>query len=152
MSARRPTKPKPYAHGTKVPSEQSRAELEQLLNRHGATEFMLHRDSERTTVIFRLAGRMVRLRIDNPRKQAMPTQRERDAFDAELRRRWRAQLLIVKAKLELIGSGESTAEREFFADVLLPNGETVHEALAGRLAEAYETGTMPLLLPASTQR
>ena len=65
---------------------------------------------------------------------------------AEWDRRWRALLLLCKAKLELVASGHSNFEREFLADILLPNGETVADAMVPRLELAYRDGTMPLLL------
>lgn len=149
-----------YAEGTEVPVEKSRDELEKLLDRHGATEVMLHRDADRTTIIYRMNQRMVRQVVEYPEaqlyKQHTPKGRHwpvtRSAEDvkrmqeAEWRRRWRAQVLILKAKLELIASGGSTFEREFLADTLLPNGETVGEAMLPRIAEAYTTGQMPRLL------
>ncbi len=73
--------------------------------------------------------------------------RKRDAEQIE-REQWRALLLLVKAKLEFVAGGLSTAEREFLAHVVLPNGSTVGDELAPHLAEAYASGTVPLLLPA----
>ena len=67
----------------------------------------------------------------------------------EERRSWRALLLIVKAKLEMIANGGSSAEREFLADMLLPNGETVATAILPGIAKSYASGEMPRrLLPA----
>ena len=66
--------------------------------------------------------------------------------EAEWRRRWRSVVLVAKAKLELVASGGSTFEREFLADMLLANGETMAEAMLPRVLEMYETGNMPSLL------
>jgi hypothetical protein len=66
--------------------------------------------------------------------------------EAEERRRWRAQLLLIKAKLEMIATGTTTVEREFLADMLMPNGSTVGSQALPALARAYETGKMPSLL------
>lgn len=41
------------------------------------------------------------------------------------RQRWRALLLVVKAKLEAIEAGISTLEHEFLANVVLPGGSTI---------------------------
>lgn len=167
------TKPKRFAEGTSVSAEKSRIEIEQLLAKHGATQrsFATDDDTGRTVLTFRLSGRMARismavdvsaLPIPNKRdwdqKPQCPKgwdqwtgaeQREwvnakRDQMNRELMRRL---LLVLKAKLELIQDGVTTFEREFLADILLPNGETMHEAIRGRLAEAYDTGSMPQLLP-----
>lgn len=61
----------------------------------------------------------------------------------EERRRWRAQLLLIKAKLEMIATGETTAEREFMADMLMANGKTVAQAALPALAAMYRDGKMP---------
>lgn len=68
--------------------------------------------------------------------------------DMELRRRWRAQLLLIKAKLEVIAMGASTVDREFLADMLMADNKTVGQRVLPALAEAYRTGkapTIPLL-------
>ena len=39
-------------------------------------------------------------------------------------------------------------EREFMADILLPDGRTVQETIGPRITEAYGTGNMPPMLPA----
>jgi hypothetical protein len=142
MTARR------YAEGTDVPVERSRAELERLLVSHGATGVGIWRDPTATRIVFQLSGRMIRHVVKVPevtgqktRKVTTPRQ-----LESEHRRRWRALVLITKAKLELIASGDSDVEREFMADTLLPDGTTVYEAAAPRLAEAYATGGMPPFL------
>lgn len=149
-----------YAEGTEVTAEKSRAEIEGLLDKHGASEIGIHRDSVATTIIYRMKGRMVRQVITYPEadlyaqhlpkgayyKQTRKPEQVKAMQEAEWRRRWRAQVLILKAKLELIASGESSFEREFLADTLLPNGETVGEAMLPRIAEAYQSATMPSLL------
>lgn len=166
-------KPKRFAEGTSVSAEKSRVEIEQLLAKHGATQrsFATDDDTGRTVLTFRLANRHARismavdvslLPIPNKRdwdqkpqcpkgwnqwtgsKQREWVAAKRDQMNRELMRRL---LLVLKAKLELIQDGVTTFEREFLADILLPNGETMHEAIRGRLAEAYDTGNMPLLLP-----
>lgn len=146
-----------YAEGTDVPVDKSRAELERIVMTHGATEFAFHSNDKGHTLIYRLNGRMVRQVVEYPdaapyKKDPRYTWRDRpasqvkNAQEAEWRRRWRAQVLITKAKLELIAGGGSTFEREFLADTLLPNGETVAEAMLPRIAESYATGKMPPLL------
>ena len=69
------------------------------------------------------------------------------AWEQACRSRWRALYLIIKAKLEAVESGISTIEREFFYDVVLPDGRTIGEFMAPQLETVYETGQMPTLLP-----
>lgn len=125
-----------YAEDTKVPVERSRAELEQLILRHGASQITLGVDTDQglALVQFRIGERYVRMRFEVSKKPQ------------EARRKWRQMLLITKAKLELVADGGSTIEREFLADVMLPNGTTVGEALAPQLVGAYKNGKMPPLL------
>ena len=70
-------------------------------------------------------------------------------YDQEKRRRWRALLLVVKAKLEAVQSGISTLEREFFSDIVLPNGRTLSEAIIPMLGD-LRSGR--LALPERTER
>lgn len=71
------------------------------------------------------------------------------------RARWRQILLVIKAKLEVVSMGLSSAEREFLADISLPSGQTVHEAFAAHLERAYQIGSVEpiarLLLPPATR-
>lgn len=71
----------------------------------------------------------------------------RTAADAEERRRWRALLLLLKAKIEVIMAGDSTVEREFLAHVMLPNGVTMEDWSRDQLCRVYADGSMPPLLP-----
>ena len=66
------------------------------------------------------------------------------------REAWRRLLLVTKAKLELVLDSGRSVESEFLADVLLPDGRTVHEALEPQLARSYADGQMPPLLPGAS--
>lgn len=160
-----------YADGTSVPVERSRGELETLLAKHGASQRMIATDdgAGRAVVRFRLAERMIQLEVRVARLKFLPEHRDvhqpkaprgwngwslqaRRDWIAEHhaqaeREAWRRLLLVVKAKLELIADQFSTVEREFLADILLPNGQTVGDALSPQLAESYRTAVMPSLLP-----
>jgi len=164
-----------FAEGTTVSVGKSRDELETLLQRRGASQIQVTREpsSGRAVLIFGLQGRMVRLELkaiqglpdptkaNHQQKVKCPkgwgtwTVERRAAWSAERRdqidrERWRRWLLQVKAKLELAFDGESSVEREFLADILLPDGKTVHQGLAEELQQSYATGSMPRLLPGSS--
>ena len=108
---------------------------------------------------FSLANRQIRFVLPLPDKQEQkfwftPERRtkrsEKQAYEAweqACRSRWRALYLIIKAKLEAVESGISTIEREFFYDIVLPDGKTVGEFMAPQIETAYKTGEMPPLLP-----
>jgi hypothetical protein len=136
-----------YAEGTQVSVEKSKADLEKLVRKHGAVNFLTAWDDDRGmgVVQFRIGEPMIRMLIRSPDKKEYSRP---NAVEKEMRRRWRALLLITKAKLEIIAGGESTVEREFLADVMLPDGSTVGERMMPRLELAYQTGDMPkMLLP-----
>jgi len=153
-----------YAEGTKVPVEKSKADIELLLRKHGATQFQSGWDAEQgvSRMTVRMNERIFRFDVWYPDPEVFRyteqgrerSDKDTEAFaEREHRRRWRARLLIIKAKLEMIESGESTVQEEFMADLLLPDGSTVREALLPRIDQAYETGKMPSLsLPALPAR
>lgn len=155
MAARR------YAEKTSVASETTRAEIERLLTRHGATAFHYGRDDQKhlAVIAFRLKDRHIRFSLPMPDRNAKEFthtpvqgwQRDQKAQDAAyeqaIRQRWRALFLIIKAKLEAVEAGIATAEDEFLNATLLPNGATVGEWAAEQLDAVYQSGSMPSLMP-----
>lgn len=148
-----------YASETEVTVERSKNELERILRRYGATAFGHMWDQTAAVVVFEIHQRRVQMRLPLPDPQdheftMTPNTRVRrspdaaaKAYEQAIRQRWRALVLIVKAKLEAVEAGISTVEREFLADIALPNGRTVGEWAGPQLAAAYDGGTMPALLP-----
>lgn len=155
-----------YAQGTTTPVEKSRAEVEVILKRYGATGFgyswdrrLEPRDDapgpalERNYVMIAFQIRNRRVRLDVP----MPTPEDLDtgqpgakrSVDLAERERWRALVLVLKAKLEAVKSGISSLEHEFLAGVVMADGRTIGEAIIPRLSEAVEHGR---LLPAKGER
>ena len=154
---------KPYAEGTSVPVERSKAELDRLLSKHGATQRGMGSDDDAgmAFVVFRMASRHIRLNVPLPKKaefQKHPDKRtynrvrgrtpeqQHRAWEQACRERWRALVLLVKAKLESIAIGQSSVEREFLPDVLLPNGKSVYEQIKVDIERSYLDGKMPPLL------
>ena len=157
-------KPSRYATGTTVSPEKSRVEVEQLLKRHGATGFMYGWDDTETCeqVLCRIEGIMLKFVVAQPDLEAYrytETGRERDdkaaqkAADAEYRRRWRALLLLVKAKLEAIEAGLTSIRKEFLADILLPDNTTMGQWSHEQIDNVYKNGAnLPPLLPQASGR
>lgn len=131
-----------YAEGTSVPVERSRQEIEALLRKHGATGFATSWDKDRYVLMFELKKR--RVRFDLPAPDAK-TYRDTRKWEAEERRRWRALLLIVKAKLELVASGDADFESEFLAQIVV-GGQTIAERILPGLEEALAGHPLPPLL------
>lgn len=143
-----------YAEGTKVLVSSSRLELEQLLERHGASQIQITRDAitRQAVLVCRLAERCIRfeIKLDKPRLSLRQSCDSKcHSVDQREREAWRRLVLITKAKLELVANGESSVEREFLADIMLPDGNTVHGALGPMLAKSYADGSMPKLLMAA---
>jgi hypothetical protein len=148
-----------YAKGTEVPVSRSRDEIERTLARYGASTFAYGWDGTRALVEFVVDRRRIRLTVPlaNREEQRMgPNYRRRS--DAQIdkiveqiaRERWRALLLVVKAKLEAVESGISTLEEEFLAFMVLPTGETVGQ-WAGPQLDEVQRGGMLALLPGSSE-
>ncbi len=148
-----------YAADTAVPVDRSRTEIEKLLTRYGATAFGYLSQGGSQVVVFEISNRRVLMQLPLPgrddrefaltpsgRHRRSPAEAER-AYDQAVRARWRSLVLIIKAKLEAIAAGISTVEREFLADLALPNGQTVAQYLAPQLERVYDSGEMPALLP-----
>jgi hypothetical protein len=150
-----------YAKTTEVPADRSKAEIERTLARYGATRFLYGWDDQQNVALvsFTVQGRDVRLIIpmpdaNDPAYRVTENGRRRTsqstviaAYEQAVRQRWRAVALIIKAKLEAIEAGISTIEREFLADIMLPNGSTAGEWLQPQIAAIYESGQMPATLP-----
>jgi hypothetical protein len=145
-----------YAKDTQVSTDRSRTEIENLLKRYGATAFGYAWENDTNVISFKLADRHVRILVPMPlpddvsrtetgRRRGLSAQQ--NAHDQEVRRRWRALVLIVKAKLEAVESGITTLEREFLSDIVMPNNQTVGQWLGPQLDMAYQSGRMPPLLP-----
>jgi hypothetical protein len=151
-----------YAETTSVPADRSRAEIERVLVRYGASGFGYSWDrrevpivptpvySAKTeqrdfaSIVFMFKTRRVLLEVP------MPTAREAGTTakaEAATRQRWRALLLVIKAKLEAVESGISTLEQEFLANIVTESGRTIGQIVVPRISEAVAEGR--LLPPAS---
>lgn len=133
-----------YAEHTKVPVDKTRAEIEKVVTKYGATTFATLNEPERAVIIFEAHERRVRFILPLPSRKGFKNDA---AHEQAMRQRWRALLLTVKAKLESVESKIETFEEAFYAHVVLPNGSSVyeqtHEQLAKQIADG---GYAPLLL------
>ena len=133
-----------YAADTKVPVAQSRAEIERLLEKHKAKQFgtAVDYDLLLARVQFRLHDRVVRFVINLPDPHKVKGER---LVRAE-RQRWRALLLVIKAKLESVENHIEAFEHAFLSQIVMPNDQTVAEIVTPAIAEAYRTNKhVPLL-------
>lgn len=126
-----------YAESTKVPADRSRAEVEQVLKRYGATHFGYATMPGIVILAFESKGRRVRFKVPvpDPEKGAQAH-----------RQKWRAVVLAIKSKLESVESGIEQFDEAFMAQIVLPDGRTMAEFAQPQIAKAYTSGTMPSLL------
>ncbi len=144
-----------FAQNTTVASDRSRTEIERTLQRYGADQFLYGWSLEDATIGFRANGRRIRFVLPIPdgatvyrTANGREKQNQQQARDQDIRQRWRALALVIKAKLEAVESGITTFEDEFLAHTILPSGESVSEWMQPQIDRAYECGEMPLMLAA----
>lgn len=146
-----------YAERTDVAVEASRTEVERLLRAAGADQIMAvwSGRASQAMVAFVLDGVPIRIMVPLPTEAEIAkttSGKKRNDADRESarerleRQRWRALVLLVKAKLEIIRLGVSTVEEEFLAHVMLPRGETVGSKVLSELHQAMADGALPQLL------
>jgi len=144
-----------FAKNTKVSMDSSRAELERLLRRAGATKTMTGWDGNTAFVAFVLEGVPIRQKVTMPSRESFSkTGQGRDrrqeaalrAWEQGCRQRMREFVQLLKAKLIGVSIGLRTIEHEFFSDICLPTGQTVFEQQAEELHTAMAAGRMPKML------
>lgn len=148
-----------YASNTSVSVDRSLVEIEKVLQRAGAGRFAMTKDYEsgRCAVAFEVGRLPFRLEIPLPDRDSVDFTKTHlgrprakhlisEAYDKEVRRRYRVMLIAIKAKVELVATGCSSWEREFMAQLMLPSGKTVAEAFLPKLDKALADGEMPRLL------
>lgn len=152
-----------YATETTVPIERSKAEIEAMVSRYGATEYVSGWRATDHYIGFRLRELLIRFVLPIPpkndkrfthrvvRKQnvrATEQQSER-AWEQECRSRWRALNLVVRAKLEAVECGISTLEKEFMAFIVVPGTDsTIGDFVVDRMLPDIRAGRNPLALKA----
>lgn len=139
-----------YASGTRVEVNRSRDELERLLDRVGADSVATMRDSTAAAVAFRLNQRNYVLRLPYPTEEQIRARRrvtkgQMEAVKAQAgRERWRALVLLIKAKIVAIDSGITTPENEFLAHAMLSTGQTLGEHLTENPEQLTTSGRLML--------
>lgn len=147
-----------YAQDTSVSVEKSRAEIENILGRYGATRFGYMMDDSSAVIVFEIAGKAVKFTLPIPSKSAFATKIRYDKkvtvtpdeqhrnWEQACRSRWRSLTLSIKAKLECVAAGISTVEIEFLAYFIVKNGKTVGDHVVPQLETMKQTGRLSLQL------
>ena len=140
----------PFAERTTVSVEKTRAQIESLVRKAGASEFSSGYTAGEAGFSFVLKARRVSFSVPRPSKddkkicaRALALSRNRyaapdgprlaKAIEEEERRLWRCLLLAMKAKLEIVASGIATFDEEFLSHIVTDNGMTILERI--KLAE-----------------
>lgn len=134
--------PRRFAEGTTVTVDSSRGEITGILAKHGVERMAWAHEPEGDQLTFELAGHQYLFRIPMPtvteiRRMYPNAYDEQKKLDAEWRRRWRANVLLLKAKLEFADGEASTVVRELMPYAVLKDGRTLEEAIVA--------GGVPLL-------
>lgn len=144
-----------YAQGTDVSVERTQAELSKLLRTRGAAPVAIGHSTDAGVVQFESHERQVRFVVPmadpstlrrTKAGQTRTAAQLKNAIAAEERRRWRALLLVVKAKFEAVESEIVTFESEFLAQTVMPDGQTVLQLTAEPIRRAYVEGHVRPLL------
>jgi hypothetical protein len=138
-----------YAEGTQVSVESSRGEITGILAKHGVVRMGWFTEPEADVLQFELHGHAYRLHIVRPTVADVKAMHIADGRDwsrvydpaskvnAEWKRRWRANVLLLKAKLEFADGMTSTVERELMPYMVLKDGRTLEAVITD--------GSLPLL-------
>jgi hypothetical protein len=133
-----------FARDTKVPVQQTQIEIQKMLDKAKAKQYgtAVDYDARTARVQFRLHDRVIRFTVALPD----PVRYRGDRYARLERQKWRALLLVLKAKLESVESAIETFEEAFLANIVMPDQRTVAEIVLPQVAESYQTGRMPLAL------
>lgn len=130
-----------YAAGTVVSVARSQEEIQRLVRKHGARKVGTYTDDDAAVVTFQTNDRTVKFRIpmpgpDDPSVRAAAAKIHRAgvealdrALEAEQRRRWRALVLVIKARLEAVAEQVETFDEAFLAHIVTDTGRTILEEL-----------------------
>ena len=133
-----------YAANTTVPVERSRAEVERILTKYGATKFGTMSEETKVTIYFEVKGRQVQWSIPLPPKGKY---RHAVDHDREVRRRWRVLVITVKAMLEAVESKLLSFDQAFLSHIVIPGtARTLGETIVPKLDALYQGLSLPALL------
>jgi hypothetical protein len=143
-----------YAVTTTVSVSRSQSEIQEVLEKYGAERFGIMNEKNSGFVMFQYNNMKIQITVNYPSKDdfkhtdqgrlrvasAVKTQ-----YEQARKQRWRAMLLAITAKLELIEIGSSTIEQEFMAFVKMPDGISFGDKAIPLLQEMTKTGKVPLI-------
>lgn len=153
-----------FAANTDVSVAKSRAEIENLITRYGATSTAFMSEPGRALIMFEAQNRRIVFELPLPdikdqifakdgRKAERTPDKRLEVWEQACRQKWRALALVIKAKLEAVDSKITSFDDEFLAHIMMPDGLTVGKHIKPNIAAAYAGGKMvPLLPPPSKEK
>jgi len=147
-----------FAKNTSVSVASSLEEIRKIVKKYGATKLATIDAENHIGIGFEMNKRRVRFVMILPKPEEVLRQQSKYgkdhgklqqseiAYEQEVRTRWRALLLVIRAKLESVQSGIETFDESFMAQIVLPDGHTMAEWAAPQIERAYLSGQMPPLL------
>jgi hypothetical protein len=146
-----------YAAETSVPVDRSKAEIEKILKKYGASRFMYGWEGDQVVIGFEISEKRYRIHVPMPVAEEFgytPGGRPRNgktaiiaALEQAERQRWRALALYLKAVLEAAEIGIKSIENSLLSDLVLMNNATVGAWLVPQIENSYRMGVMPPMLP-----
>jgi len=143
-----------YAETTKVPLEQSIAEIIGMVRKAGAEQLGQFHDRDRFVIMFTLGDRQMKFTVPlvtvykGPAFHGNGREVDKKAWlEQRNRQKGRALMLVIKAKLESVESGVESFEQAFLANIIVHGGQTVYEQIREPLSLQYTEGKVaPLML------
>ena len=145
-----------YAEGTSTSESKSKVEIDELLRKWKSTNVAVGEGAAGAVVYFGIGQWQVKFEVPMPslgdaekalkgkRSYHYPTTVQKTAWvEQERRRRWRALLLTVKAKLVSVENAIETFEQAFLAHLVIEGGQTVGQRVLPAIAETYKSGRVP---------
>jgi len=155
--------PSRYAAQTTVSVAKSKGELEGLLRKYGADNTLVGESAAQGLAFaaFTMRGRSVKLTLPLPKREDFTTRMLRGrkqkadkawqdkAWEQACRQRWRALVLMLKAKLEFVELIPDAFDYTFMSDFVLPNshGRTIGEEMAAQLDNLETVPLLPMGKP-----
>lgn len=145
-----------YATTTSVPVEKTKAEIEGLLRKYGASSYVSGWDERFAAIQFEMSDRRILIKMPQPdqkdkafthridgrsgREKPVSEAQATAAWEQACRSSWRSLRLLVQAMLEAVEAEIVTFEQIFLPFVVLPDGRTVHQAIETEVERAYAIG------------
>lgn len=152
-----------YAKDTSVSVEKSRSEIESILSKYGANEFMYATKEDKAMIQFKAEDRRIMFILNLPdrnsreftnrtwggkvRDEKMHPDDAYQKWEQACRQKWRALALSIKARLVSVADGIDTFEEAFMSRIVMPDGKTISDHMTPLIDRAYTTGKFtPMML------